>query len=257
MSVRCITMVLDKSQHAGTDLLMLVVLADYSDDEGNSYPAVTSLARKCRMGLRNARYILNNLQRSGELLIQTNAGPKGCNRYRIDFSAMRPVTPLQPIAVMQGTAPLQPASLTPAMHCRKPLQPIAAEPSLNRQRTVNGLFDLFWPAYPKKVKKPEALKAFQKINPTPELVDQMLAALRWQIPALKWTGDRYTPHPASWLNGERWNDEAPGASAKSARHPQWALDAGFANIDESRNERCYERNAHEFRDGRRIAEVQA
>lgn len=37
MSVRCISQVLDASGHAGTELLMLLVLADYSDDDGNSY----------------------------------------------------------------------------------------------------------------------------------------------------------------------------------------------------------------------------
>lgn len=101
------------------------------------------------------------------------------------------------------------------------------------------------------------MKAFEKINPTPELVDQMLAALRVQVKALNWTGDQYTPHPATWLNGERWQDEVPGMPAKSDRHPAWALQAGFANIDEARNERCYERNAHEFRDGKRIVGVLA
>jgi hypothetical protein len=252
MSVRCISQVLEKSQHAGTELLMLVVLADYSDDDGNSYPAVASLARKCRMGVRNVRYILNALQRSGELRVIASAGPKACNRYRIVLSALGVAEPLKPLAPLQRTAPLQPTSVTPATHFPKPLQPIASNPSLNRQRTVNGLFGLFWPAYPRKVKRKAALKAFEKINPSPELLDQMLAALEQQAKALNWTGDQYTPHAATWLNGERWLDELPGTAAKSSRHPQWALDAGFANIDEAHNERCYERNAHEFRDGKRI-----
>ncbi len=33
---------------------------------------------------------------------------------------------------------------------------------------------------------------------------------------------------------------------------QWALDAGFANVFEARNDGCHERNAHQFRDGKRI-----
>ena len=74
MSVRCITQVLDGSRHAGTDLLMLIVLADFADDEGNSYPAVATLARKCRMSSRNANYILRDLQESGELRVLKNEG---------------------------------------------------------------------------------------------------------------------------------------------------------------------------------------
>ena len=126
MSVRCIGQVLESSRHAGTELLMLVVLADYSDDEGNSYLAVASLARKCRMSSRNANYILTALQASGELRVLKNEGPKGTNRYRI-MLALLGAKPLKP------TSPLKPASATPEAGFSKPLKPASDEPSLNRQ----------------------------------------------------------------------------------------------------------------------------
>lgn len=137
MSVRCITAVLDKSQHSGTSLLMLVVLADYSDDDGNSYPAVASLARKCRMTPRNAQYILGVLQDSGELRVMKNEGPKGCNRYRIMLSSLGVVTPLKPTSPLKAASPLKPASGGGEAGFAKGVKPIAPEPSLNRQRTVS------------------------------------------------------------------------------------------------------------------------
>lgn len=137
MSVRCITTVLDHSQHAGTELLMLVVLADYSDDDGNSYPSVAALARKCRMGPRNANYILNALQGSGELRVMKNDGPRGTNRYRIMLAHLAR-QPLHRSAPLQAGSPLKQSSPTPAMECAKPLQPIADEPSLNRQEPSRG-----------------------------------------------------------------------------------------------------------------------
>ena len=132
MSVRCISLVLEKSIHSGTELLMLVVLADYSDDNGNSYPGVASIARKCRMGPRNANYILKALQDSGELRVLKNEGPKGTNRYRIMLALLGVAKPLQSSAPLKGSAPLQHSSPTPATQFPKPLQPIADEPSLNR-----------------------------------------------------------------------------------------------------------------------------
>lgn len=132
MSVRCISQVLEKSAHSGTCLLMLVVLADYSDDEGNSYPSVASLARKCRMKPRNAIYILKSIQESGELRILKNEGPKGCNRYRIILANLG-VTPLQPIAPLQQSAPLQSSARGGAILGKKGVHSIAPEPSLNRQ----------------------------------------------------------------------------------------------------------------------------
>jgi hypothetical protein len=133
MSVRCITAVLDNSQHASTELLMLVVLADYSDDDGNSYPSVASLARKCRLKPRRANYILTALQASGELRVLKNEGPKGTNRYRIMLSQLGASKPLHSSAPLQRSAPLHSSAPTPALQCAKPLHSSADEPSLNRQ----------------------------------------------------------------------------------------------------------------------------
>ena len=150
MSVRVLSAVFDGSRHGGTDLLMLLALADFSDDQGNSYPAVPTLAAKCRMSPRNAGYILKNLQSTGELEIRPNEGPRGTNRYRIVLEALVPLKPaagvkqaggVQPAAGVgmkrtagvQPAAGVQPTSEAPAVGCTAPLQPIADEPSLNRQ----------------------------------------------------------------------------------------------------------------------------
>lgn len=138
MSVRTMARVWAESGHAGTGLLMMLAIADFADDEGNAYPAVTTLAAKCRMKPRNANYILASLQASGELEVRQNEGPRGTNRYRIVFEALRGVqgvagVGMQPAAGVQGVAGLQSSAQTPAMECAKPLQPIADEPSENHQ----------------------------------------------------------------------------------------------------------------------------
>jgi len=214
MSVRSITQVFDKSIHAGTELLMLIVLADYSDDEGNSYPAVASLARKCRMKPRNANYILKSLQESGELRVLKNEGPKGTNRYRIMLSALG-TKPLQPIAPLQRTAPLQHSAPTPATQCAKPLQPIADEPSLNRQEpSVQKIsqpdgFDVFYKAYPKKVAKPDALRAFKAAKLKVGELALVLADIGCRKDSEDWQKERgkYIPNPATYLTRRRWEDE--------------------------------------------------
>lgn len=140
MSIEVMTTVWKRSSHSGTDLLMLLALADYSDDDGNSYPAVSTLAAKCRMKPRNANYILANLQASGELEVRANEGPKGTNRYRIVLERLQWLQSVagggvQHVAGVQGVAGLQCSAPTPAMQCAKPLQPIADKPSLNRQES--------------------------------------------------------------------------------------------------------------------------
>lgn len=70
-------------------------------------------------------------------------------------------------------------------------------------------FDQFWKAYPKKAAKKLAKKAFQKINPDEKLLKIMLDAIENQskCPAWKKDNGQYIPYPATWLNGERWEDE--------------------------------------------------
>lgn len=70
-------------------------------------------------------------------------------------------------------------------------------------------FDVFWMQYPRREAKKDALKAFQKLAPAPDVLDAMLKAIAWQRETPSWTrdGGRYIPLPASWIRGRRWEDE--------------------------------------------------
>lgn len=76
------------------------------------------------------------------------------------------------------------------------------------------LFAKFWEAYPRKVAKPRAVKAFAKLNPDEALVAVMLLAIAQQTKSEDWLkqGGQFIPHPASWLNDKRWEDESPTAT---------------------------------------------
>ena len=72
-------------------------------------------------------------------------------------------------------------------------------------------FAAFWAAYPKKAGKADALKAWNKLAPDVVLQEQMGKALEVQKQSQQWRkdGGQYIPMPATWLNGRRWEDEAP------------------------------------------------
>lgn len=86
-------------------------------------------------------------------------------------------------------------------------------------------FDRFWQAYPKKVGKDAARKAFEKRAPNDDLLEQMLEAVAMQTRSTAWTkdGGEFIPHPSTWLNQGRWQDETSlslDPSGKPAR-PAW------------------------------------
>lgn len=72
-------------------------------------------------------------------------------------------------------------------------------------------FTLFWQEYPRKAAPVAALKAWQKLNPSPELVERILAHVRDHKRAQDWIkdGGQFVPHPATFLNGRRWEDDIP------------------------------------------------
>ena len=70
-------------------------------------------------------------------------------------------------------------------------------------------FDKFWQLYPRKVGKGAAKKAWARLNPDDDLVRRILEAVSEQRDSVQWArdGGQYIPHPTTWLNQERWEDE--------------------------------------------------
>lgn len=71
------------------------------------------------------------------------------------------------------------------------------------------LFARFWAAYPRKVNKTRAKRAWDKLKPDLALCRAMAEALEKFKASDQWQrdGGLYIPHPASWLNNRRWEDE--------------------------------------------------
>ena len=70
-------------------------------------------------------------------------------------------------------------------------------------------FDAFWQAYPRKVSKQAARKAWERLSPDEALLSAILAAVERDKQSDQWQrdGGQFIPYPATWLNGRRWEDE--------------------------------------------------
>ncbi len=81
-------------------------------------------------------------------------------------------------------------------------------PKGGKVRVVSEGFDEFWRVYPRKQSKQAALKAWNRLNPSPELRQTILAAVAAQKTWRPWL-EGIVPHGATWLNGRKWEDEPP------------------------------------------------
>jgi hypothetical protein len=181
----------EKSEHVGSNLLMLLAIADFADDDGNAYPAVATLARKCRTSQRNANLILARLKSSGELAIRLNEGPKGVNRYQIQFP--RPeVSYISEESFVPNEASGPPEACFP-----KPLKRTSDKPSLNRQEPTERVVP-----FPKGTRLPENWELPVEYN-------------QWAIRELGWN--------ATWTGrvAERFADYWRAASGQAAIKADW------------------------------------
>lgn len=83
-------------------------------------------------------------------------------------------------------------------------------------------FEAFWTLYPNKTGKGAAVKAWAKIHPNAELRATINAAVSNQRTWDKWMKDagQFIPHPATWLNQQRWLDEPPIAFSPPCESPE-------------------------------------
>lgn len=110
-----------------------------------------------------------------------------------------------------------------------------------RRDAINREFAAtFWPAFPHKVQRGAAVKAWPRAREKASL-DEIMAGLERYIRAKP--PDRQWQNPATFLNGESWNDEPaepPVSRSQPASHD--AVFRGLADAAEARS-RQHEREA--------------
>ena len=72
-------------------------------------------------------------------------------------------------------------------------------------------FARFWQKYPRRVGRKPAFKIWCKINPDDEIFKQIMGGIEHYKASDQWKRDNgmYIPHPTTFLNQARWEDELP------------------------------------------------
>lgn len=75
-------------------------------------------------------------------------------------------------------------------------------------------FETWWNEYPRKVGKASAEKIFNRLKVDDELLEVMLKALEIQKQSKQWQSKEFIPHPSTYLNQRRWEDELEEETTK-------------------------------------------
>ena len=74
--------------------------------------------------------------------------------------------------------------------------------------STGDAFERFWSVYPRKIGKQSAKRAFERVKVP---LETLVTAVERQKCSDQWTQNngQFIPHPATWLNQGRWDDELP------------------------------------------------
>lgn len=100
------------SASRGVDRLVLLAIADASEDDGgNAWPSTATLAAKAGVDERTVQRSVRRLVESGELTMKPNAGKKGTNVYRVTMTPGS--VPPRQSAAPDSAPPLTPGTESP------------------------------------------------------------------------------------------------------------------------------------------------
>ena len=68
-------------------------------------------------------------------------------------------------------------------------------------------FEKFWQYYPRRESKQAAIRAWDRLSPSDDLIDTMAKALKCQMQSEDWKRGIGIPYASTWLNNARWEDE--------------------------------------------------
>lgn len=234
MSVKVMSMVWEDFPGGGADLLALLALADWSDDEGRCFPAMASIAAKVRLSRSQAQRVVHRLIEMGFVTVtgnETGGAPGSSRRYKINISKLTGRMDATGSAHATGRTDAADGSHGCGETGRTGAARTISEPSVNRQREASASpLSADW-ALPEDWKT-EAVK----LRPTwtPDFVDEMAASFRDYFTGGEGQGIKKLNWRSAWREWVRREKREPDqtASAKNGRR-WWASPQG---IDEMAQE---------------------
>lgn len=223
MSVESISWALNVTDERLTavDRLVLIGIANH-DGDGGAWPSVATLSRyagvversvgRSLARLEQLGYITRHVQQGGTTKMRAGQRP---NLYELHRTPDPSVTPDRTVAPppteVSGVPPTDGSpepSIEPSEEPSTPYSPPTG--SVEQVPKWEVFFNQFWEAYPRKVAKPAAKRAMKKAwkKGRPEMIAEGTRA--W-IAFYEFANieEQFIPHPATFLNQERYNDPIP------------------------------------------------
>ena len=202
------------------------VLAEAANQHQTSWPSKATIGDRTGLSARTVQRCIAELRDAGWIRVSERSrdnGSQTSNTYLVmRVRGDTGVLPPQDIGVSPPETVLSPPEPDP----EEP-DPLGSEPLFSivhppaDEQPNEQHFDIWWAEYPRKVRKPEARRAYAKAAKKVSH-DRLLDAMRTYRDFDSRVEAGFILHASTWLNQECWDDEIV-ESRQSDEERQWEL----------------------------------
>lgn len=229
MSNQALTLVTERQFGSSSKKLVMLILANYADEAWSCFPGQEKIAAEGEMTDRTVRTVLKELEEDGLIRRQERRRDDGYKTSDRTYLVREAIKSLPEIISYENRSHRKLATTSQEIDDtshRKQFPGIHQEThqldTSDSQLTLDGggdlptthsvasveanvSFDEFWKIYPRRAGKGQAAKAWKAAikKASAHMIIEAAAAFR-DDPNLP--DQQFIPHPATWLNGERWED---------------------------------------------------
>ena len=209
MSIQVMQAVWEHSKSDGRARLVLLAIADHQGEIG-AWPSIATLAKMVNASERSVQRDIQYLQDIGELTVEVqNAPTRSQYKSNLSWVNLPGVTAGVTNATPGVTDLASGVTAGGVLTLKDPLL------ETNKAQTED-LFNEFWTAYPRKLDKAKAFRAFKSALKRAKFEDILAGLRRYRNDPNR--DPDFTKYPATWLNSDAWeNDYASPVDSEAAR----------------------------------------
>lgn len=218
---------MDSDLHSTTKLVLFVISSFMNAHGDGAFPTISTISKKSSLSIRAVKKHIPIAVEVGWLIKYKHgfSGKKwATNEYNISFPDLS-------VADITNGAPDAPHKNNVvhdvpdggAYECNNVVHQVPTNRPVNRPVNKGDVgFEEWWSIYPRKIGKGAAKKSYKKAIKKISHSDLIVITNRYQK-GVSGTDKQFIPHPATWLNQERWSDEPETKTHLEQEKPDWLV----------------------------------
>ena len=191
---------------------ILLMMANYADENLHCYPSMNRLCADTGMSRDSVIRAIKGLEERGLVSVhrEKRNGVNLCNSYDLNLRVVVAVSDYPEEGGSPDLGRGVVANSGGGSRCERhepiiePINKDSIYPEPPKQ--AEDGFEEFWDTYPRRIGKEAARKAYSKALRAADRVTLLKSAKAFSG-LRKGQDEKFTPHPATWLNQGRWDDE--------------------------------------------------